>query len=414
MRWQVPGCPLLIVMFAVTVVMPPLGGSGSAEARSPRAAKVTKGKPKRAPPKVAAPEPLAKLRPAFDADVPLPPRKPQTVAAGDKGRLASKAGGKRGRKVPSDAVEQESLSVDAAAKAEAQPVPAPADATAADIAAAKLRCGELLNQIAIEFRYLPPLKDGACGTTQPIEVSSIGNKPKVLLSPPATMNCPLAAALARWVGDTLQPLALREFETAIVELQNGTSYACRNRNGDASGKLSEHAFANALDIPSFKLADGQRIVVASGWGPVSRDVAAASADAVAPELAGVTVDEPMTEGDNAVPLPPRKSLGPRVVKTRLVKIGELAAGADRARSELGGPRQSAKEKPAKVGKRRKSQIEARKAWPQPSTATARFLHAAHDAACTVFGTVLGPEANNAHRDHLHVDLAPRKRSAFCE
>ncbi len=284
-------------------------------------------------------------------------------------------------RAPTDAVERKSQSVDDAAKAEAQQVPVAADVPAADIAAAKLRCGELLNQIAIEFRYLPPLSDGACGTAQPIEVNSIGNKPKVLLSPPATMNCPLAAALARWVGETLQPLALREFETAIVELQNGTSYACRNRNGDASGKLSEHAFANALDIPSFKLADGQRIVVASGWGPVSRDIAAAPKADEAPELAGVTVDEPMTEGDNAVPLPTRKSLGPRVVKTKIIKIGELAAGAGRARSELGGPRQSAKEKPAKFGKRRKSQIEARKSWPQPSTATARFLHAAHDAAC---------------------------------
>ncbi len=179
-----------------------------------------------------------------------------------------------GRKALSDAVEQELLSVDAAAKAEAQPVPAPADATAADIAAAKLRCGELLNQIAIEFRYLPPLHEGACGTDQPIEVSSLGNKPKVLLNPPATMNCPMAAALSRWLADKLQPLALREFETAIVELRNANAYACRNRNGDSSGKLSEHAFANAIDIPGFKLADGETssLPVAGGRWPATSPV----------------------------------------------------------------------------------------------------------------------------------------------
>jgi len=28
--------------------------------------------------------------------------------------------------------------------------------------------------------------------------------------------------------------------------------------------------------------------------------------------------------------------------------------------------------------------------------------------------VLGPEANEAHRDHFHFDLAARKRNAFCE
>jgi transposase len=30
------------------------------------------------------------------------------------------------------------------------------------------------------------------------------------------------------------------------------------------------------------------------------------------------------------------------------------------------------------------------------------------------GTVLGPEANEADRNHLHLYLAARKRSAFCE
>lgn len=49
-----------------------------------------------------------------------------------------------------------------------------------------------------------------------------------------------------------------------------------------------------------------------------------------------------------------------------------------------------------------------------STSKARFLRRMHASACSMFGTVLGPEANEAHRDHLHLDLAPRKHSAFCE
>ena len=48
----------------------------------------------------------------------------------------------------------------------------------------------------------------------------------------------------------------------------------------------------------------------------------------------------------------------------------------------------------------------------PSEST--FLRALHKGACGPFGTVLGPEANEAHRDHFHLDMAPRKRSAFCE
>jgi hypothetical protein len=36
-----------------------------------------------------------------------------------------------------------------------------------------------------------------------------------------------------------------------------------------------------------------------------------------------------------------------------------------------------------------------------------FLRAARDAACRVFSTVLSPEYNAAHRDHLHLDTANR-------
>ena len=44
----------------------------------------------------------------------------------------------------------------------------------------------------------------------------------------------------------------------------------------------------------------------------------------------------------------------------------------------------------------------------------RFLRGAHDTACKIFGTVLGPEANNAHRNHLHLDMAHRERGVFCQ
>ena len=43
-----------------------------------------------------------------------------------------------------------------------------------------------------------------------------------------------------------------------------------------------------------------------------------------------------------------------------------------------------------------------------------FLRKAHASACGVFTTVLGPEANEAHRNHLHMDLAQRRGAALCE
>jgi hypothetical protein len=51
----------------------------------------------------------------------------------------------------------------------------------------------------------------------------------------------------------------------VVALKPASSYACRNRNGQSGAKKSEHAFANALDIAAFQLADGRVISVLRGW-----------------------------------------------------------------------------------------------------------------------------------------------------
>lgn len=44
---------------------------------------------------------------------------------------------------------------------------------------------------------------------------------------------------------------------------------------------------------------------------------------------------------------------------------------------------------------------------------AAFLHRARDEACRVFGTVLSPDYNAAHADHLHLDQAARGFGSFC-
>ena len=43
--------------------------------------------------------------------------------------------------------------------------------------------------------------------------------------------------------------------------------------------------------------------------------------------------------------------------------------------------------------------------PEPATPEARFLRRIRDEGCEVFGTVLSPEYNTAHRDHLHLDAS---------
>jgi hypothetical protein len=43
----------------------------------------------------------------------------------------------------------------------------------------------------------------------------------------------------------------------------------------------------------------------------------------------------------------------------------------------------------------------------------KFVKYLHDDACQTFGTVLGPDANEAHKNHFHFDMKKR-RSAFCQ
>ena len=43
-----------------------------------------------------------------------------------------------------------------------------------------------------------------------------------------------------------------------------------------------------------------------------------------------------------------------------------------------------------------------------------FLNFVHDEACETFGTVLGPGADEAHKNHLHLDMKQRRGASFCQ
>lgn len=49
-------------------------------------------------------------------------------------------------------------------------------------------------------------------------------------------------------------------------------------------------------------------------------------------------------------------------------------------------------------------------WKSPDPAVRRFVETVHASACRRFGTVLSPDYNAAHRDHLHLE---DDRARFC-
>jgi hypothetical protein len=87
----------------------------------------------------------------------------------------------------------------------------------------------------------------------------------VSVSPAATLACPIVSALDNWIAGSVQPSAMRWFGQPVIEIKQISAYSCRGMNGNPNANISEHAFGNALDIASFTLADGRRVVVKTGW-----------------------------------------------------------------------------------------------------------------------------------------------------
>lgn len=187
------------------------------------------------------------------------------------------------------------------------------EATGAKLAALRgdtRQCRRLLAAIGDADRPVPPLRASEdCGYADgmrlmPEDAQSIRFRP----AGPVT-SCPVAAALALWERDVVQPAAVQHFGQPIAAILHAGSYSCRRLYGRTEGEFSEHASANAFDVLGFVLDDGRTISVLDNW--------------------------------------------------------------------RGGAPQAA------------------------------FLREVRDGACRLFATVLSPDYNDAHADHLHLDQARR-------
>ncbi len=103
-----------------------------------------------------------------------------------------------------------------------------------------------------------------CGARRPFMMSgALGGR--VLMTPAATLRCPMIPHVERWVSSSVIPAARYHLGSPVVKMRVAASYACRPINHKNGAKLSEHGRANALDISSFTLADGRTITVKDGW-----------------------------------------------------------------------------------------------------------------------------------------------------
>lgn len=300
-------------------------------------------------------------------------------------------------------------------RAKEAPNPVPATWSTAEIDAARARCTSLLEGIAAVAVAEPAFRRGACGAPAPIRLVSLGTSPEVALSPPALVTCDMALALSTWLERDIQPLARSHLGAEIVSIETMSDYACRNAYGRAKARLSEHSRANALDIRGFRTSKGETAALLSGWGMTARDARARVASGTLGAFVTTVEAAPAMEGGGGAPMPDLAAgvfsevfgaQGPSLGLAPL-DLTPAAARGEPALSWLGGPGAAAEGRDKLGGG-------SPGGAPDAPSRRAEFLRAAHRSACHIFGTVLGPEADSTHRNHIHVDMAARGSGSYCE
>jgi len=124
------------------------------------------------------------------------------------------------------------------------------------------QCIGRLDRVVPRYALLPDrIFEGGCMATGSVQLRDIGTPVTNL----GSMTCGLAEAFTQWVQNDIQGPAREHLGQRVVRVESMGTYACRNIIGAGSGKLSEHAHANAVDVGAFVLADGRRITVKDGW-----------------------------------------------------------------------------------------------------------------------------------------------------
>jgi hypothetical protein len=152
----------------------------------------------------------------------------------------------------------------------AQPESAPGGLVSTAKTATPNSCQSRLADFAV-FQPLPPITGpGECMATDVVALNAVllPDKRRVVFSPPATLRCAMAETVAEWITEDVAPI-IGAIGTSLNSIEILESFGCRPRNGVAGAQVSEHGHANALDVGSFKLANGEVVELTSSRVAVS-------------------------------------------------------------------------------------------------------------------------------------------------
>jgi hypothetical protein len=136
-------------------------------------------------------------------------------------------------------------------------------------------CADRLNRAGIAFTPadLPIRKHGGaeCGAHEAVVYR--GPRDGVRWNSAPIVSCGMALALGRF-ETVLGELSEAELGSRVVRIEQGGTYNCRKMA--RFDMVSEHSYANAIDVRSFRLADGRTVSVQRhfkrrGSAPLTRE-----------------------------------------------------------------------------------------------------------------------------------------------
>lgn len=217
-------------------------------------------------PRAEDPSPRAGAEPAASPDqplkVPVPPAKPDPART-DKAAQEPAAPASSAPPAPSEkhtptehlAKDQDLGGSDALAARDRSEI-------AKEEPEAFAACIGALKAIGARFLEIDRIEDGqTCGIDKPIELDTV--LPGIRLEPKGILRCETALQLALMTRDMLRPAADAAFpgRPKLTAIRQASTYICRNRNSADDGKVSEHAYGNAIDIAGLRFGNEEMPVM---------------------------------------------------------------------------------------------------------------------------------------------------------
>ena len=123
-------------------------------------------------------------------------------------------------------------------------------------------CMQKLANTGAQFAPVPDAVETAGGCTLDHVVCMLQSY--IPYNRQALMTCALATAMYAFEKKIVQPQANKYFNQPVVKILHVGTYNCRPMRG-STALLSEHAYANAVDITGFQLEDGTVVSIKRDW-----------------------------------------------------------------------------------------------------------------------------------------------------